>query len=276
VPVELTLQPLPEKLLRRNFETVQMTLFAGTVEIGKNRWSTPNLASQTITFDARTGLPRAIEVTTARGEQRFDLSELPADERRVFLPVGTVVYHFNMHQRTHDSRPVPVFYWPESRQEEDCLRHVVNADEKSWALQLPQEYLSTPLSEAFGIEEESNTTLKLLQGKWHSGEGASSMIFEIAGSRCRSSEQGKAPGEWLPFTLDVSHDPCWIDIDAMQGVFELNGDGLILCIGVKRPAGLVPVPNEQVERYVLKRDAPVSKPAPTLKNDATDGNSRPE
>jgi hypothetical protein len=116
---------------------------------------TPNLASQTITFDTATGLPRAVEITTPRGEQHFDLSELPAEERRVFLPVGTVLYHFRMHERIVGSRPVSVFYWPKSRQEEDCLKRVVQGDEKSWKLELPREYLNGILSD---FQEEPNGT----------------------------------------------------------------------------------------------------------------------
>jgi hypothetical protein len=276
VPIALTIQPLPEKLARLNLD-VQMIVGAGPVEIDLFRWDAPHLPTQMITFDAKTGLPREVDITTPLGQQHFNLRDLPADERRVFLPAGTVEYRFRVSEHVDGVGSVPVFNWPNASHEETSLKHVIRADKKSWKLELPQEYLNQLLREYHDLGNEA--TRRELYGTWRVGDGTGDMIFEITPAGCRSWKQGKQPDDWLTFKLDVSHDPCWIDIDAMQGVFRLKGDELILCIGPKRPTGLDPAPGEQVERYVLKRDQYVPKPGPTLKNDDTDssvGDPTPE
>jgi hypothetical protein len=140
VPVSISIKPLPEKLQKFN---VVLNLWPGPVEIGGAKWTIQNLPCQKITFDAQTGLPTAIETSS----HHLDLRDLPADERSVFLPVGTVCCRFEAHKRLVEPGGVPVYAWPRDVGEgESALKHTVTAEETSWEVELPQAYLDEMLS----------------------------------------------------------------------------------------------------------------------------------
>jgi len=142
VPVSITIKPLPEKLQKQKFN-VELSLWPGPVEIGGAKWTIQNLSHQKVTFDTQTGLPTAIEV----GNQHLDLRDLPADERSVFLPVGTVCCQFEAHKRLEEPGGVPVYEWPRSFGEgESALKHTITVEETAWEIELPQAYLDEMLN----------------------------------------------------------------------------------------------------------------------------------
>lgn len=136
-PVAITMKPLPDDLQKRQFEA-RLDVWAAPIEIERAKWNTPNLTRQTIKFDAQTGLPTAIDV--GRSGSHFNLRDLPPDERRVFLPVGSVSFRFEANQRVEEGG-VRVYQWPESQDEETAIKHSVKPDCTTWELELPKEFL---------------------------------------------------------------------------------------------------------------------------------------
>ena len=147
-PVSMSIKPLPDWMQKKPFKVV-VEVSPAPIEIGQAKWTATNLPAQSITFDAGTGLPVAINATTASGRSAsdFDLRDLPSEERRVFLPVGAVAYRFEVHEPP-GLDPVPVYQWPDSPGAEGGLRHVIEAQENTWALELPQEFLEQLSSNA--------------------------------------------------------------------------------------------------------------------------------
>jgi hypothetical protein len=143
VPVLITVPPLPEELQKRKFR-LKVIVAPGPVEIGQTKWTTPNSPPQEITFDRATGLPIRIKVPET--DDHFDLSELPADERSVFLAVGTVHYWFSAAEVLDHSGSVPVYSWPKNM-DTVGLKQTISADQKTWKLELPQEYLDEILAQ---------------------------------------------------------------------------------------------------------------------------------
>ena len=143
-PVPITIKPLPEKLRQKKFD-VSLHVWVAPVELGQARWITPNLPNQLISFDGQTGLATAIDASSSG--QHLDLSDLPGDERRVFLPVGTVQYQFRACERLEGPGGVPIYEWPISGHEESSLQHTVEADEAAWELELPQEFVDYIVSQ---------------------------------------------------------------------------------------------------------------------------------
>lgn len=300
----MSIKPLPDWMQKKRFN-IEVEVRAAPLEIGQAKWATASLPAQSIEFDAQTGLPVAITAVTSRGAPELDLRDLPAEERRVFLPVGTVAYHFEVNERPTGLYPVRVFQWPESPDAEDGLRHVIEANENTWELELPQEFLAEvlrniPASEPVPVDplpsdplppaapdpahegvrpaepfsapdvSEQRKILDQLQGRWMVADGRamtpggdvaankneySDMSFFFNGNTTFSAKGGDRNNP-LPFSIDVTKDPMWIDIDAMKGIFRLEKDTLTICFGVERPAGLELVTGMQAERYVLKRAAP--------------------
>lgn len=138
-PVSMSLKRLPDWMQKKPFKIV-VEVQAAPIEIGQAKWTTAGQPTQSITFDAETGLPVAIAAITTRGAPELDLRNLPAEERRVFLPVGAVAYRFEVNEQPVLGS-VPVYQWPESPGAEGGLRHVIEADENAWELELPHEFL---------------------------------------------------------------------------------------------------------------------------------------
>jgi uncharacterized protein (TIGR03067 family) len=301
-PVSMSIKPLPDRMQNKPFQIV-VEVQAAPLEIGQAKWAASNLPTQSITFDAETGLPVAIAAMTSSGAPELDLRDVPADERRVFLPVGTVAYHFEVNELPTGLYPVRVFQWPESPNAEDGLRHVIEANEDSWELELPQEFLaevlrnipasepppsdlppSDPLPAAASDSahesdrpgerpsvpdiSEQRKILDQLQGEWLIVDGSAittdgdlaalkdvSMSFYFQGDTTFAAN-GKDRKDPSPFSIDVTKDPMWIDIEPMKGIFRLENDSLTICLGAERPARLDTVRGVQACRYVLKRVAP--------------------
>ena len=150
-PVSMSIKPLPDWMQKKRFK-IEVEVRAAPLEIGQAKWATASLPAQSIKFDAETGLPVSIAAITSRGAPELNLRDLPADERRVFLPVGAVSYRFEVNEQPDGLNPVPVYQWPESLGTEDGLRHVIEANENSWKLELPQEFLKE-ISRNLGADE---------------------------------------------------------------------------------------------------------------------------
>lgn len=295
-PVSMSIKPLPDWMQKKRFE-IEVEVRAAPIEIGQAKWATSSLPTQSIRFDARTGLPVAISAMTTRGSPELDLRDLPAEERRVFLPVGAVAYRFEVNERPVEVRPVRVYQWPESSLAEDGFRHVIEAHDNTWELELPQEFLeevardvrasepppSDPLPAAAADPAHEGVLpaqpvsapdvskqlriLDQLQGRWMVIDGRAMMQGgnvvanknEYAGmsfffhGNTAFSAKGLERGDPLPFSIDVTKNPMWIDLDAMKGTFRLENDSLTICFGIERPPGLDLAQGIQAERYVLKR-----------------------
>jgi hypothetical protein len=97
-PVSMTIKPLPDWMQKKGFK-IAVEVQPAPMEIGQAKWATASQPTQSITFDAQSGLPVAITAMTSRGAPELDLRDLPAEERRVFLPVGAVVYWFEVNEQ---------------------------------------------------------------------------------------------------------------------------------------------------------------------------------
>jgi hypothetical protein len=150
-PVSMSIKPLPDWMQKKRFE-IEVKVQAAPIEIGQAKWSTSSLPAQSIKFDAETGLPVAISAITASGAPVLDLRDLPAEERRVYLPVGAVAYRFKVNERPSAQYAVPVYQWPESPLAENGLQHVIEAHENTWELELPQEFLEAVARNIRGSE----------------------------------------------------------------------------------------------------------------------------
>lgn len=138
-PVSISIKPLPDWMQKKPFKVV-VEVSAAPVELGQAKWAAGNLPTQSITFDAETGLPVEITAMSSSAAPVLDLRDLPAEERWVFLPVGAVAYRFEVHEPPVLG-PVPVYQWPDSPEADGALRHVIEAKENTWALELPQVFL---------------------------------------------------------------------------------------------------------------------------------------
>jgi hypothetical protein len=148
-PVSIAIQPLPEKLQKRNFD-VSLHVLAAPAELGQGKWTAVNLPSYKIAFDEQTGLPAAIDTVSPVG-RHIDLQDLPAEERRVFLPVGVVRFRFETSERTQGPGSVRVYYWPV----DSFVAHTLEAGENRWELELPPEYLEQLLASPAGNPYEA-------------------------------------------------------------------------------------------------------------------------
>ncbi|HVW00036.1 MAG TPA: hypothetical protein VHB77_06845, partial [Planctomycetaceae bacterium] len=156
VAMELTIASLPEKVRARGFESIEVYVWAGPVEVSKSRWISSNRMAQKIRFDARTGKVLSIEVAGGQRQQNIDLTAAPDEERRVFLPVGAIGYGFE----ASNEREPRMYVWPNglnTTESNDGLKHIVEPGEKSWKLELPQKYLDELLDEAKGIPTSGRT-----------------------------------------------------------------------------------------------------------------------
>jgi uncharacterized protein (TIGR03067 family) len=152
-PVSMSIKPLPDWMQKKRFN-VEVEVQAAPIEIGQAKWATASLPAQSIKFDAETGLPAAISAMTTRGAPELDLRDLPAEERRVFLPVGAVAYRFEVNERPSAQYAVPVYQWPESPLADGELQHVIEAHENTWELELPQEFLEEVARDVRASEPE--------------------------------------------------------------------------------------------------------------------------
>lgn len=145
-PVAIAIEPLPDKLQKEKFD-VSLVIWAAPVEVGHVKWVSLTLPGYRIAFDGQTGLPTAITTGSGDpGEHRFELRDLPADERRAFLPVGNVNYRFEASRRLIGAGSTPIYNWPDSSSDEDRLDHTVGLDDKPWKVAMSNEYLEKLLS----------------------------------------------------------------------------------------------------------------------------------
>ena len=254
-PVLMSIKPLPDWMQKKRLR-IEVGVWAAPIEIGRAKWATASQPTQSIMFDAETGLPVALAAMTTRAAPVLDLRALPAEERRVFLPVGAVAYRFEVHSQPDGFNPVPVYQWPMSPGAEDGLRHIVQANENTWELELPQEFLNNVLSNVGGSEpapdygassdpaygapsnplpdaapepaQELSVVLARLQGVWTpvaSPGGVSDADAEEGAITIAGDTATRGDGK-VKCKIAVNGDkaPWWVDIgsSALLSIYNLN------------------------------------------------------
>ena len=238
-PVSMSIKPLPDWMQKKGFKIV-MTVQAAPIEIGQAKWTTASLQTQGITFDAETGMPVAIAAITTRGAPELDLRDLPPEERRVFLPVGAVTSRFEVNERPDGLNPVRVYQWPESPGAEGGLRHVIEAHENTWELELPQKFLEEVARNVRGSEPPpidlppSDPVLDAAPDPAHDGaRPAQPVSASDASERRRILDQ--LQGQWL--IVDGSATTTDGDVVALKDVamsFFFQGDTTFAANGKDR------------------------------------------
>jgi hypothetical protein len=235
----MSIKPLPDWMQKKGFKIV-MTVQAAPIEIGQAKWTTASLQTQGITFDAETGMPVAIAAITTRGAPELDLRDLPAEERRVYLPVGAVAYRFQVNERPDGLNSVPVYQWPESPMAEDGLRHIIEAHENTWELELPQKFLEEVARNVRGSEPPpidlppSDPVLDAAPDPAHDGARPAQPVSASDASEHRRI-LGQSQGQWL--IVDGSAITTDGDVVALKDVsmsFFFQGDTTFAANGKDR------------------------------------------
>lgn len=104
------------------------------------------------------------------------------------------------------------------------------------------------------------------EGSWWSGTA-----MDIAGRQVPAIHEFRAGHFWttnsllspkvgIAYTLNLRATPARIDLDGTKGIFRLNGDTLLICVGSRvRPTSFTHRPKAGQRLYVLKRLPPLSK-----------------
>lgn len=121
--------------------------------------------------------------------------------------------------------------------------------------------------------------IEQLQGKWivtdvrTRYEGTSSFVEESEGRSTviefrgttfvlTQDDDGKGktfaePDKLVDLSIDASKTPVWIETDDFKGILRLEGDSLIICVGIERPTrfdlAVSDKPERYAERHVLNR-----------------------